>query len=57
MEITISKANYLIDDHVIYEVSTTSGQFIAALSSYEEAEATVEWLETTDIGQWHLSSL
>ena len=57
MEITISKADYLVDDHVIYEVSTTSGQFIAALSSYEEAEATVEWLETTDIGQWHMSSL
>lgn len=55
MEITICEANYLVDGEAIYEVSTTSGQFIAAFGSYEEAEATVEWLETTDIGQWMVS--
>ena len=51
-EVKVTASDYLVDNEVVYEVSTTEGQVVAVLATHEDAVATAEYLMTTEIGQW-----
>ena len=51
-EVKVTASDYLVDNEVVYEVSTTEGHVVAVLATHEDAVATAEYLQTSEIGQW-----